>query len=280
MASFGFDMAGYSSGNTVLAVGTRERSGVAHIRVFKRQSFATKLAGADFIQNQIETEAALIEIFLDFGPVFVDVPIDLQGLPAPQSSQYVWQLTKRPVDHAFDGLPPLAHRIGATTARFRALTNRLHSAEFIFETYPAASLRISDLGSTGYKGQSCVVGEAGNWHGDLGIAILADALGLKGEVGTEIDDHVIDAAICALCGLVDPSARLDGNLLSEEMARRLLSRGVSEHHLSDMSPAARYVLVKLPTTFEVRIDVVRDIASAEQIVDGLYRTDSFSGGKR
>jgi len=267
--SFGIDMGGYSGGNTVVAVGTRERNGVAHVRVFKRQTLATKLAGKDLIQNQIDAEAAAIENYLKFGPVFVDVPIDLQALPAPKNAQYLWQLTKRPVDYAFDGLPPLADRIGATTARFRALANRLDSAEFVFETYPAASLKISDLSSTGYKRQSCVVGDSGIWHGGQKIASLANALELRGETGTEIDDHIIDAAICALCGLVEPAARLDGSLLAEEMARRLKSRGVAEHHISGMPPAARYVLVRLPAAFEVRIEVVHGLAATEHIVGGL-----------
>jgi len=114
-----------------------------------------------------------------------------------------------------------------------------------------------------------VVGDSGIWHGGQKIASLANALELRGETGTEIDDHIIDAAICALCGLVEPAARLDGSLLAEEMARRLKSRGVAEHHISGMPPAARYVLVRLPAAFEVRIEVVHGLAATEHIVGGL-----------
>jgi hypothetical protein len=88
----------------------------------------------------------------------------------------------------------------------------------------------------------------------------------RSETGTEIDDHIIDAAIC---GLVEPAARLEGSLLAEEMALRLKSRGVAGHHISGIPPAARYVLVRLPAAFEVRIEVVHGLAATEHIVGGL-----------
>jgi len=104
--SFGIDMGGYSGGNTVVAVGTRERNGVAHVRVFKRQTLATKLAGKDLIQNQIDamesrtpsqganlvarawTDAAFHgDVLRDAKAAAEAMGIDLAGSPAMQAVQ-------------------------------------------------------------------------------------------------------------------------------------------------------------------------------------------------
>jgi Protein of unknown function (DUF429) len=105
--------------------------------------FSRRLGDGDFA-DRLRNETITLKGLIEIGPIAVDVPIDLQRLPLQHVVQ-PWELTKRPVDEVFDGLPPLASWLGACVARFSAiLPSDLRQKELgtrIFETYPGASLR-------------------------------------------------------------------------------------------------------------------------------------------
>lgn len=143
MRGFGLDLAGFSNPRgTVLAAIKREKN-EANVILLGESPFSTRL-GDDRFEKRLESEIAILKNLLEIGPIAVDVPIDLQGLPLKQVTE-PWQLTKRPVDEAFGGLPPLASWLGACVARFAAIIPcDLKEKELgvrLFETYPAACLR-------------------------------------------------------------------------------------------------------------------------------------------
>jgi len=53
--------------------------------------------------------------------LYVDIPIDFQGLPRVRNPLFVWQTKLRVVDYLFGGLPPFASFIGSQTADFHFL---------------------------------------------------------------------------------------------------------------------------------------------------------------
>lgn len=147
MVGFGLDLAGFSNHRgTVLAEIQAEQS-QTKVVLLTGLPFGRRLGDSDLadrLRNETDTLKDLIEI----GPIAVDVPIELQGLPL-QHVEHVaepWELTKRPVDEAFDGLAPLASWLGACVARLAAIVpSDLRQKELgvrILETYPAASLRL------------------------------------------------------------------------------------------------------------------------------------------
>lgn len=78
-------------------------------------------------------------------PIYIDSPVDVQKLPFDilQSFRYKWQLTHRPIDFAYGGLPPFADKIGFIVVRLKHYIHKIDVDKFenLFETYPAGSMR-------------------------------------------------------------------------------------------------------------------------------------------
>jgi|SRR5579871_1122235 hypothetical protein len=196
MIGFGLDLAGYTTGKTALAVieieGRRARA-----TLLRGSPLSAKRASDDDLKQILKAEVAALNRCLKIGPLAVDIPIDLQHLGNPDRAEYIWQLTRRPIDRAVGAMPALADRIGAPVARFAAI---MHEGKFgdllgerLFEAYPAGTLKVLKI-------------EAGQYKGDKG----ADALNslcrtLKVEPQVESDDD-IDAIICAVTAAVPADA--------------------------------------------------------------------------
>jgi hypothetical protein len=108
--AFGLDLAGYATGQSALARATVNDDGPPTVTILTDSLFSCEIHGADNLPAVCATEVGCLQAMLKEGPLFIDVPIDLQRLLAPQNPRFVWQLTKRAVDQAFGGLPPLAVR--------------------------------------------------------------------------------------------------------------------------------------------------------------------------
>jgi hypothetical protein len=147
MIGFGIDLAGYTTGKTSLAV----------IKIDGRRATATLLRGSALsakresqspLKEILKQEVAALRRCLMIGPVAVDIPIDLQGLPFPHAPKELWELTKRPIDKKFRAMAPFADRIGAPVVRFAAMRGHPDFSgvlgQNLFETYPAAIWRISE----------------------------------------------------------------------------------------------------------------------------------------
>lgn len=197
----------------------------------------------------VEKEVELLAACLRNRPLYVDVPIDLQGLPSPGGEIYPWQLVKRPVDFAFDALPPLADRIGSVVARFANLLRSLPSehpdplGRRLYETYPAASLRLLGLPYEGYKEKKARVAfEDSQWvgNGPKGerLAYIANNLRMIASRGTELGHDEVDAVVCALTGVVEEGCLLRGNELAGAISGKVRDDRV------DPTPPKAYVLIR------------------------------------
>src|SRR5579872_1480207 len=166
--SYGLDLAGYSTGKSSLAKATFNGSTELSVVVYRNHPFAEKLEGWETVGPLVERERRLLRFMQ---PLYVDVPIDLQGLPNQTGVRFTWQLTKRPVDFAFSALPPLADRLGSPVARLAYLlvADRSALGSGLYETYPAASLEPMLGGKRSYKGKTAKWKD-GNWIGDGGLA--------------------------------------------------------------------------------------------------------------
>jgi len=157
--AFGLDIAGYSTGKSGFARADLVDKNHIEVTVYEKHIFANKITGEAPIKDITEKEKQILVTCLGKGPLFVDIPIDLQGLPYPKKAKFVWELINRPVDFAFDALPPLANLIGSPVARFFNLFSSLQEdakyqlGKQIFETYPAGSLMLLNLPNKNYKKQ-------------------------------------------------------------------------------------------------------------------------------
>lgn len=222
--SFGLDLAGYSGGRSRLCVAEALPDAAAKATILTGQAFEQPADGSDRVGALTAAERAVLSHCLGLGPLYVDIPIDLQALNTGRAA-WVWELTRRPVDYAFRALPPLADKIGAPVARFRQACQPMlrHLGARLFETYPAGALQLLGIPSGGYKGKR-IRRAGGVWQGDEALARIAGALRLVAEDGNDLDDDDLDAVVCAVTGLVAPGQRLEREALDEEIAGRISRR--------------------------------------------------------
>jgi hypothetical protein len=222
------------------------------VTILEHHPFAVNQTGRAMLAPALAADQEAVECCLKHGNLIVDVPIDLQGLPDATGGRFVWELTKRPVDMAFDALPPLADRIGATVARFRRVLQDIDGdastlGQRVWESYPAASLTLLGLPTRGYKGTTAF-NDVSRWRADGKDAPLADvltSLGWSSSPGVQINDDEFDAILCALTGIVNADGRLEGADLENEILDRLSERG-GECQSRDFpaTPPRGYVLLR------------------------------------
>ncbi len=266
--AFGLDISGYSTGKSGLARAEWDGNTQIAVTVFRSHAFAEVADGKSFLSEVVKRETEWLAACLNVGPVFIDAPLDLQGLPAPKDITFIWELTKRPIDFAFEALPPLAHLIGSPVARALNLLSAVRRSIGeqlgirIFETYPAASLQVLNLPHEGYKPES-VHFKDGKWRGGL-LAQMAQDLGFTADEGTSFTDDDFDAIICALTGVVDHEHQLKGDDLAHKV-ETLICRRLSGHTLgrSDLVPSGYVLLRGRP---DVRINVIpKHISSPKDV---------------
>ena len=199
MIGFGIDLAGYTTGKTSLAAVEIEGR-IAKATLLRDSALSMKRESGNALAKILLQEAAVLRRCLEMGPVAVDVPIDLQGLPNPDRAAYLWELTRRPIDKAVNAMPPLADRIGAPVARFAAILREGKLTDFLgerlFEAYPAGTLKALKIDAGRYKGKDGVE------------ALIALCETLKIEPPVTSDDD-IDAVICAITAAAPSNGLLD-----------------------------------------------------------------------
>jgi hypothetical protein len=205
---YGIDLSGYSSGKTVVAELTRGGDGGIGVRL-DYWSLSRKFRGKDRLQEALAKDVEGIRTLLEnpLSRIGVDIPLDLQGLDTfSPGGQFVWALTRRPIDHALGAMPPLADRIGAPVARFQALLKAAglegEVGRRIYETYPSGSLKLMGLEHRGYKGQR-VLWEGSGWRpatrGSERLCALATEINLTSdEEGRVLTDDGLDAILSGL----------------------------------------------------------------------------------
>lgn len=257
MPSFGLDLAGYSTKGSSLAMADSKDQGVV-VSILDGHCFAESHDGNEAVKAIVDQEVECLCALMKRGAVYVDVPIDLQDLPGPANTRFVWEQTKRPIDRAFSGMSPLADRIGSYVARMQAILRRLESdplGDKLFEAYPAATLKLSKLASEKYKGEcQCI---AGRWVGAAAekekkqtknntIAVNLNQLNWTADEGFRLTHDEFDAAVCALTGVVKPDAVLTGDSLEKAIAKKLGDT------VRSMPPKGYALLSRLPKGVRVR----------------------------
>ncbi len=227
--SYGIDLSGYSSGKTALVKAEKSENSIK-LEIIEEHPFKNKRKGTDGI-NVTKEEVNDFEKIIESGKLYIDVPIDLQGLPEPDNPEYIWQLTSRPVDRAFGALLPLADRIGACVSRFKYLLKRSGKEEELganlFETYPAASLKLMGLKNEKYKGNNGVVFIKYEWKAiggdkkDENLASILNSLGWRSSDNTKLNDDEFDAALCAIIGISPENSRLQQEELDKKINQLL-----------------------------------------------------------
>jgi hypothetical protein len=254
--AYGLDLAGYSTKGSALAKAERTGDDIT-VTIMRGNVFANQAAGTDNLATVSNPEVNELKRLMKDAPVYVDVPIDLQGLPAPEAADKVADLTKRPIDQALGALPPLADKIGSYVARMQHLRRRLTAdlgedplGKTLFETYPAASLKQSGHSSEGYKGTAEFDGT--QWIGvgakkdadqkkNNTLAGLLNDLQWKAAKDFRLVHDEFDAAVCALTGF-------DNQLKGEDLKTTALLA-------NDQSLPAGYVILKsLPRSVAIQLD--------------------------
>ncbi len=104
--AFGLDLGGYSGGGSALVRASRLADDEVEATVYRGHAFSKKLGKNEPLGRVVEAETELLAACMRRAPLYVDVPIDLQGLPCPGGEVFAWQLVERLVDQAFGALPP------------------------------------------------------------------------------------------------------------------------------------------------------------------------------
>jgi hypothetical protein len=263
--SFGLDLAGLAGGRSRLARARQGKDGQIEVTVFRTRLGPPRrdTQNAGLVK---EPWQRVLKACMARGPLFVDVPIDLQGLPA-EEPEFLWQLTHRPIDYAFAALPPFASWIGYLCAGFQFLIGGdiQHCGTRLFETYPAASLALMQEGSgerDQYKSRKARKSDSG-WVAisKKGLAEILERLDVQAELGVTLDDDDVDAMLCALTGVKGVRATTLEEL-KEEVKRRLEERlggeaaarlaAVPETYylLKEVSRSAVHVAVEEPRSTE------------------------------
>ena len=205
---FGIDLAGYTTGKTSLAV-VEIRGKFATATLLRGSALSIKRDTSSPLKEILRQEVDVLWRCLTVGPVAIDIPIDLQDLTTTDRAEFVWQLTRRPIDRAVRAMPPLADRIGAPVARFAAI---MHQGNFtsllgdrLFEAYPAGTLKTLNIETNSYKGES----------GATALSSLCRTLKVEPPVES---DHDIDAIICAITAAAPADAIHDAKALNVDGA--------------------------------------------------------------
>jgi predicted RNase H-like nuclease len=188
MLGFGIDLAGYTTGKTAVAVVEIEGRSIK-ATLLRGSALSKKRESKASLDQALSEEVADLRRCFAIGPVAVDIPIDLQGLPNPPDCKYIWQLTLRPIDREVGAMPAFADRIGSPVARFAAIMREGNFdallGERLFEAYPAATLKMLDIKARRYKGPK----------GAQALESLCKTLKIEPSVDSDDD---IDAIICAI----------------------------------------------------------------------------------
>lgn len=245
--SYGLDLAGFSAGKSALAGATFDECHGFRVAIYRDHPFIVELEGRDLIGPHAGQERALLRVL---NPLYVDVPIDLQGLPSPACPTFTWELTKRPVDFGLVALPPLADRIGTPVARMQNLLRGVSGdllGTQLFETYPKASLAFVLGVVPSYKGQTAEF-SAGQWVGEGGLAEVLRRLRVHASEGTVLNDDHLDALVCSLTGVVPAECVLRGPDLEAKVRERLEQkvRAADRAKLVTTLPAGYVLIGKLP----------------------------------
>jgi hypothetical protein len=140
---FGIDLGAFGRNRGTAIVAARKIENRAHLSILKETAFDRVFNGSSQIDGQLAAEREFLTSLLQLGVVAVDVPIFLQGLPPRNTVQFTWELTSRPIDKAFNALPPLSSYLGFCVARFSPhATLSFSEKHSLVETYPAASLKL------------------------------------------------------------------------------------------------------------------------------------------
>jgi hypothetical protein len=201
MIGFGIDLAGYTTGKTSIAV-IEIDGDEANATLLRGSALSVKRNSGDPLKEILSDEVAVLRRCLAIGPVAVDIPIDVQDLPSPERPEYIWQLTRRPIDRAVNAMPAFADRIGAPVARFAAIMREGGFAgllgQKLFEAYPAGTLKKLEINAGQYKGAKGLA------------ALISLCTTLKIEPSVE-NDHDIDAIICAIAAAAPSDAVHDAS---------------------------------------------------------------------
>ena len=242
--AYGLDLAGYSTGKTGAAFARRIHNDLVEVTIIKDHVFGQKLRTDAPLAEITQQQRSVLTAWADGGVILVDIPVELGGLPFPRNPQYIWELTLRPVDFAFNAMPSFADRIGAPVARFQHLLAGLPRewiGSTLFETYPAASLRLLGLHDVPYKGQSAEFFD-GAWGG-VSLAEILNRMGVTAEEGTKVNDDEFDAMICALAGVASDEERLAGDDMNYAVDMRVRQR-VSDAPETPYTAPSSYVLLR------------------------------------
>lgn len=277
ITAFGLDIAGYSTGKSTLVRADVVNANTVSATLFRGHVYGEKIDGCRLLSPCTARETELVRACCEKAKLVVDIPIDLQDLIETKDPQFVWQLTKRPVDFVFDGLPPLADRLGSPVARFKNIMRSISETMLglsIFETYPAASVELWKL-DRHYKGGLAVF-QNGSWSGDNDekknshIAQIANHMRIVADEDYKIDDDVLDALICAVTGVLPTKWLLQEIGLEEEVETLLTKKLKKVGYRSMRNTVPRgYVLINaLPKDLSIELSV-KHLDTSEQIFEAL-----------
>ncbi|MBO2945651.1 DUF429 domain-containing protein [Paenibacillus sp. F411] len=245
ITAFGIDMGAFGTSEKTILVRADRIDSTIYLTVYEENPLQVKPNSSGKLDEVKKITKTFFESIKKSGKrLFIDVPIDLQGLPHCIDPIYDWQTYKRPVDRAFEGQAPLARDIGTHVARFSFLfyqnyTSRERESTLgstVFETYPRATLQRLGLKYEKYKSDrakryvSQIFSKRNSlWEATPGndnpnsrnLRYNVNMLRLK-QIGKKVilGDDQFDAIICAITGVLVPIAPVTEGELNELLKKK------------------------------------------------------------
>lgn len=284
--SLGWDLAGYGTSGSALCRADRDGDSIAATILDAPFICRPRHKIGSAIDSTVDAELEMLRRFAKIGNTYLDVPIDLQLLTRlvdhlqDERVPYYWQLVKRPVDHVFKALEPLACNLGFAVARTSHILGRLAAENAglelgnnLFESYPAATLQLvwntNQWTEAKYKGGKIIYRD-GKWQGqagkkknvtarskeerkNAGLAALANNLGFRAAEGSALNDDEFDAITCAITGCI-PGCTIQGESLAAVIRKKLLQLHGEVEWITKVEPPDGYVVFdRLPTGTQVEV---------------------------
>jgi hypothetical protein len=284
--SLGWDLAGYGDSGSALCRADRGGESIAATILDAPFICRPRHKIGSAIDSTVDAEVEMLRRFARTGNTFLDVPIDLQLLARfvdhlqHERALYYWQLVKRPVDHVFKALEPLACNLGFAVARTSHILGRLAAenagvklGDNLFETYPAATLQLvwdtNQWIEAKYKGGKIIYRD-GKWQGqadkkkngaarskeerkNAGLATLANNLGFRAAEGFALNDDEFDAITCAMTGCA-PGCTVQGETLATVIRKKLAKLHGEAEWITTVKPPDGYVVFdRLPAGIQVEV---------------------------
>ncbi len=209
--SYGLNIAEDVRHSIVIAEATQTTDGVK-IELIKNHAFKMNRFMVDSFKYRTDEEKVLLQEINKIGNLYLNAPLDLQGMPLDKLPKNEWELSSRAIDRVYQRLVTTGKLIAPVEQRLRLMLKPYkEKLPFgAFETDPALILEESGYKSMKHKG--CSIFVRGSWSPNNSLSAVLNDLNWSAENGERFSYADLGASLCALTGISSSHVDVQGKL--------------------------------------------------------------------